>query len=116
MDVERTIEFILQSQAKAEARAAAMDARTAATDARIAASEARFNKRMDGINKLIKHGMRMIETSRAEWDRKFNALVDAQMRTEEQLRQLAAAQKVTDKKFQAFLDSMRKGRNGRQSR
>jgi hypothetical protein len=50
MDVERTIEFILQQQAAAEARWAEHDARMSAFDARIAAQTAvqteEFNSRM----------------------------------------------------------------------
>lgn len=110
MDVEGTIQFILESQAKAEARMGAMDAR------------------LDSITKLLKQGMRMLVTFQTETNSKFNALVDAQLRTdakleqvaEAQLRtdvkleQLAEAQKVTELKLQLLFDTLRKNRNGDQ--
>jgi hypothetical protein len=99
MNVERTIEFILQTQAK---QAAHMDA---------------IDRRMNGVTKLIEQGMRLLVSSKKETDQKINALIDGQLRLEQAqgrtdaaLKQLAEAQKVTEKKFQALLH--RQGRNG----
>lgn len=92
MNVERTIEFILDSQAKHAARMDVID------------------KRMDGITKLIQQGMKLLVTSKKETDRKINALVEAQLRTDEKLKELAVAQQVTEKKLQALIN--RQSRNG----
>jgi septal ring factor EnvC (AmiA/AmiB activator) len=81
VNVERTIEFILQCRARAEARMDRM--------------EARFDKEIAAINKLLRQGAKMI----AE--------------TQRQLKELAAAQRATERSLQAFLESLRKGTNGR---
>ena len=49
MDVERTIEFILQMQAKAEARMAKVDDRMD-----------KFDKRLEATRKLVETGMKML--------------------------------------------------------
>jgi hypothetical protein len=94
MDVERTIEFILQQQAKAEARATLADAKA--------------ERQMTAIRKLIQTGMRMIV--------KNEELIKA---TQAELRELAgaqkdlaAAQKITETKLQGLIDALRRGRNG----
>ena len=131
MDVEGTIQFILESQAKAEARMGVID------------------ERLDSITKLIKQGMRLLvkfqgeaTAFQTETTSKFNALVDAQLRTDAKLEQvaeaqlrtdakleqvaeaqlrtdakleeLAEAQKVTELKLQLLFDTLRKNRNGDQ--
>jgi hypothetical protein len=117
VDVEGTIQFILESQAKAEAHMGAMDGRPGVLDARL-----------DSITKLIKQGMRLLVTFQTETNSKINALADAQLRTdakldrvaEAQLRtdakleELAEAQKVTELKLQLLFDTLRKNRNGDQ--
>jgi hypothetical protein len=130
VDVERTITFILESQARAEIRQekadahlraaeAKAEARTSANDKRVDAVEKRLDKRMDAIARLIQQGMRMLVTHKAGTDRKINALVDAQMRGEarmgrldEKMEELTVAQKDTQKTLKAFIASLQKGRNG----
>jgi|ERR1700722_16767037 hypothetical protein len=94
MDVERTIEFILQQQAKAEARQAQAEARQAQ-------AEAKAERQMAAIRKLIQTGMRMIV--------KNEELVKA---TQAELRELTAAQRVTETKLQGLIEALRRGRNG----
>lgn len=94
MDVEKTIEFILQQQARSEARAERYEAKQAQ-------AEAKAERQMAAIRKLIQTGMRMIV--------KNEELVKA---TQAELRELAAAQKVTETKMQGLIDAMRRGRNG----
>ena len=64
MDVEKTIEFILQQQArfeaKAEARAEREQARAERYEAKQAQAEAKAERQMAAIRKLIQTGMRMI--------------------------------------------------------
>ena len=98
MDVERTIEFILQQQAKAESKA---EARAERYEAKAAIAEAKAERQMAAIRKLIQTGMRMIV--------KNEELVKA---TQAELRELAAAQKVTVTKLQGLIDAIRRGRNG----
>jgi hypothetical protein len=88
VDIERTMQFIIDSQAKAEIRAEK-------ADARVDAMEKRLDKRMDAITKLLQQGMRML------------------IKTDTKLAELAAAQKATDRSLKALIDSLRHGRNGR---
>jgi hypothetical protein len=85
MDVERNIEFIVEMQAK---QAAHLDAQAAHMDA--------IDRRMDGVTKLLQQGMQLLVNFQTETNQKINALVDAQLCTEE--------------KLQRFID--RQGRNG----
>src|SRR5438552_2826949 len=87
VDVERTIQSILQTQAKAEAR--------------VDATERRLDRRMDAITKLLQQGMRML----VKTDNRLAELAKSQ-------KQLADAQKATDRSLKAFIDSLRNGRNG----
>jgi hypothetical protein len=103
VDVEGTIQFILESQAKAEAHMGAMDAR------------------LDSITKLVKQGMRLLvkfqgeaTSFQSETTSKFNALAASQLRTDVKFAELAEAQKVTELKLQLLFDTLRKNRNGDQ--
>ena len=87
MNVERTMQFILDSQAKAEVR-------MAKTEERVDRMEARFDKRINAITKLIEAGMKMLAQN------------------QKAIKDLAATQKQTEKKLGLFLDSMQKGSNG----
>jgi hypothetical protein len=95
MDVERTIEFILQMQAKSEVR---MD---------------KFDKRMEAIRKLVQTGMKML----VKIDQNIIALTEAQRKTDESVLALTEAQRKTDRKFERLLDSLTKRRtNGHQTK
>lgn len=94
MDVERTIQFILESQAKAEVRVDAM--------------EKRLDRRMNGIAKLLQQGMRML----VKTDQRLAELADNQKEMGKTLKELAEAQKQTDRTLKAFINSLRNGRNG----
>ena len=100
MNVERTMEFILNSQAKHATRMDAID------------------KRMGGVTKLLQQGARIMVSFQKESNDKINALIDAQSRTDAKLEELAKAQKrlaeaqeVTEKKLQRLID-FRGRRNG----
>ena len=77
------------------------------------------------INILINTQMQNQEHWRAqsnELNEKLNILIDAQIKTTEQIEGLAAgqaelkeAQKLTDRSLRAFIDSLRKGKNGNSS-
>src|SRR5438552_15240088 len=101
MDIERTIQFILEIQARSETRIEKSELRIEKSELRAAAMEKRLDKRMDSITKLLQQGMRMLVKS-----------AEAQKRTDLRLAELAAAQRATDRSLKAFIDSMRHGRNG----
>lgn len=90
MDIERTIEFLVEQAAK---------------------HDARFSQ----IEELLLRGAKMLvstQEANRDADRRVSALVDAQLRTEQQLSELAAAQKTTELKLQALLDSFGRSGNG----
>ncbi len=92
-----------------------------------------MDQRVDGVAKLLQQGMRLFLDNKTETDRKINALIDAQVRTESRFEQLAGsqqrleeshrrleeahqrladAQAATERSLRAFLDSLREGKNG----
>jgi hypothetical protein len=108
MDVERTMEFILKSQARAEVRMEKAEIRMDKAEVRMD----KLDKRMDGIAKLIQQGMRTL----VKVDRSLAELVQAQKRTDVHISELSQAQKATEKSLKAFIDSLKHGRNGRNGR
>jgi hypothetical protein len=116
MDVEKTMEFILQHQANAEVQMAALrqqqakteawearsEARWAKADARTAAAESKAERQMAPIRKLIQVGMRLSAQNQV----KIKELAAAQKETK-------AAQRVTEIKLQGLIDALRRGSNGR---
>jgi hypothetical protein len=79
MDVERTIEFILETQAKAETR-------------------------MDGITKLIQQGMQLLLSFQTETNHKINALIDAQLRSEARHERLESDLQTMRESLQKLID------------
>jgi hypothetical protein len=95
MDVERTIEFILNAQAKSEAR---MD---------------KFDQRLEATRKLVQTGMRMlvkIEKAQGELTVKLSALTVRVDALTVQVSALTEAQRKSDRKFERFMDSWTKQR------
>jgi hypothetical protein len=90
MNVEKTMEFILQQQAKAEAE------------------RAKGELQMKAIRKLIQTGMRMIVKN----EQQIKELTASQVKNEQLIKELAASQKVTEAKLQGLIDALRRGRNG----
>jgi len=90
MDVEKTMGFILQQQARAETQIAAIGERQAKADKQIAA-----------ILKLIQTGMRMI----VKQGESIKQLTEAH-------KELAQAQKVTEVKLQGLIAVLRRSGNG----
>jgi hypothetical protein len=79
----------------------------------------KFDKRLNAIAKLVQQGMRLIVDGKADTDRRVNALIDSHLHLEEKVRgltdrvaDLAEAQKTTEQTLQAFIESLRQGRNG----
>jgi len=89
-----TLDKVAAQQQAAEIRMDRADARMDRADARMDRADARmdrFDRQMKGIQALVKTGMRWfvkIEQEHRNLDKKIEALVDAQMRTEAKLNRL----------------------------
>ena len=72
-------------------------------------------ERLDRVERMlgffVREGRRWRVRSR-EQDEKINMLIQSQMETAEQINQLTASQKHTDKILRAFIKSLGKDRNG----
>ena len=102
MDVERTIEFILKTQAETDVH-------------------------LRGISKLVQQGMRLLvknetaiaqlteahKRTDAKLDTKFAEMADAHKELAREMKELAKAQKQTERTLRAFIQGQRNGRNGR---
>ena len=109
MDVEKTIQAILESQLRAEKRADRADERMDRAEKRAD----RFDKQLNATKNLVQKGMQIVlknnaelKESSAEFRFRINALMDAQNRTEEAMRKSEA-------KFNRWLETLnRKSTNG----
>ena len=90
------MQFILDSQARAEVRAEKADARMEKTDARVDRMEKRFDRKIDAITKLIRQGMKSI----AEIADSQKELLEAQKDLAKSHKELAEAQKKTGRSQQ----------------
>ena len=92
MDIERTMEFILQQQAKTE-------------------------RRVEGIAKLVQVGMRMIvqlQEGQKETNDKLNALIEMVARHDEMLKRHDKMFERSDARFERLMAALlRKRTNGR---
>jgi hypothetical protein len=108
MDVEKTIEFILGSQANAEVQMQAIREMQAQAQVETAA----INKT---LRRAVRLGVREARSQRKRsqvLDEKITQLSAAQLVTEEKLTQLSASQLLTEEKLQKLIDSLRGGGNG----
>jgi len=113
------MQFILDNLASVTARQEEAAVRAAAADARAAAMERRLDRRMDGIVKLIKTGMRMIveiQESHKELAAEMKELAAEVKELSAGMKELAAVQRRTDQRFDRWLESMNKGANGHKKR
>ena len=97
MDVERTMDFILEQQAATSAALAEIAARQremTAWQGEIAAWQAKTERRLTAISKLLQTGMKML------------------VKTDEKLNEVAAAQKQTELNLNRLIGSQRRGSNG----
>ena len=98
MDVERTMNFILDSQAKAEVRMDRLERQVAAT--------------ANLLRGAIRVGARQLREAREAQKHTDQRLVELAEVTERKLQELAESQRLTDQRFRAFLDSFGKTQNG----
>ena len=95
MDVERTIEFILQMQAKAEMRMAEADERADERAARADQRMDKFDKRLEATRKIIQVGMKLM------------ARHDGEMREiREAIKATAQQQRKTERTLDRFIASL----------
>jgi hypothetical protein len=120
MDVERTMQFILDQQAKAEVRWQKSEERWQKSEERWQRADERmerlerrqekFDKSLVGVRNLIIVGMKMI--NRVATSQKAAQVELREIRDD--IRGLAAAQKRTDQKFERLVELMsRRSPNGR---
>ena len=117
MDVERTIEFILDMQAKAEVRAAKADERMD-----------KFDRRLEAMRKLIETGMRMlakrdkehaeVKKEHAGFKKEFEEYkIESKRDFDRRIKEITDIQKRTDLKLDRLIDSWGKQRtNGHPGR
>jgi hypothetical protein len=127
VNVEKTIEFILDQQAKAEVRAAKAEAQMAAIRTIVKAGmkllaamqqeHRRFDEKMTQLaaaQRESEEEIKQLAAAQRESKEEIKQLAAAQRESEEKIKQVAAAQLVTEKKLQALLESWRRrGTNGR---
>jgi predicted nucleic acid-binding Zn-ribbon protein len=115
MDIERTMQFIVDTladvavkQQVAEVRATRAEQRMDRAEERMDRAEVRTDKlerQMKGIQTLVKIGMKLMVD-----------IQKGQKRTDQKMAELAEAHKDTERQFKAWLESMRsnghKGSNG----
>jgi chromosome segregation ATPase len=104
--------------AKADARFAKADARADRADARADRADARLDKmerQMKGIQTLAKTAMKIMIShghSMKNLDFKIAALTDAQIRAQDEMRDLRQTVKRNELRFEKWLESMNRGSNG----
>jgi hypothetical protein len=113
--LNRTIDFILQSQARAEVRWEKAEARWERAEARWETRQDKLDRRLDSIAKIVQQGMRLLVKVQVE-------AADARVRQRKMdktladvghtLAELAQAQKATEQTLRALINSQRGGRNG----
>jgi uncharacterized coiled-coil DUF342 family protein len=133
MNVEKTMEFILQQQAKAEGQMAAlrtivragmkMIAKQGEQIRQLGIGQRQGKEEMAELRRETAERQREFAEHRREFVEHRREFVEhrrefAQHRQElrTELKELARAHKVTEVKLQALIDTMRRGSNGRHSR
>jgi len=137
VDIEKAIEFILNQQAQAEARAQAEKIRAAEAQARTEAAQARTEAALAKLAEAqaatqgeLRRAIRLTvqefraerrrrEGLRSEFDEKITQLAAAQLITEEKVKhmsegldELRTTVQQTSKTLEAFIESLRRGSNG----
>lgn len=108
MDIERTTEFIVENLVDVAARQQRAEVRADRTD-----------RQIRGLQTLMKTGMKMLvkmerRQTKAEKEtadlRQMLKEITAELRVE--IKEIAAAQKRTDARFDRWLESLKNGSNG----
>ncbi|HEY2012653.1 MAG TPA: hypothetical protein VGH38_04085 [Bryobacteraceae bacterium] len=105
MDIEKTMQFILEQQANVSVKQAKAEDEMA----EIRQIAKRTDRRLDRAIELAVREARAERSRRRELDATLSA---SHTLFEEELAKLAAAQRKTEATLEAFIDSMRRGGNG----
>jgi chromosome segregation ATPase len=109
---QRTINFMLQQQAQHQAKSEAQ------SEAWRAESEARHERIESLVERLATASLRRfekVEGEVSELDRKMEALVDSQIRSEDEMKELREAHKETEGKLNAFIATVERLINERRN-
>lgn len=98
-DTRRTINFMLQQQAQYQARAE-VDMQN------LRESQARTDATVQLLAALTHPRFEKVEVEVSNLDRKMEALVDAQIRSEDEMKELREAQKNSDERLSAFISTV----------
>ena len=109
MDVEKTIEFILNMQAKAEAE---MEQFRADTIARAAEHDRAIERIDTRLDRAVRLGVRFARQERAERKKSQEAFDRRMEAFDQRMDRLSAAQDRTDEALRQFIESMKRGGNG----
>jgi hypothetical protein len=111
VDVEKTIEFILNMQANAEVEMQKIREAQAQADARLEAHATRHDREMEKHDRRLRQAVRLaIQEARNERKRRQQANEEFDVK----ITQLAAAHLETEAALKSFVESMRRGGNGNQ--
>jgi chromosome segregation ATPase len=115
MDLERTMQFIVDTLADVAVKQQVAEVRAQRAEQRMD----KLERQMKGIQTLVKTGMKkIIDVQKAQkvTNQKLSALTDQVADLAQETAGLAESQKDTDRKFKSWLESMRsnghKGSNG----
>ncbi len=72
---------------------------------------AKSERRVERLERVLLMAIRAGDRQRRDVRERHTALVDAQIKTEDELRQLAEAQKHTDRRLSALIDIVIQGRD-----
>ncbi len=106
--MKRNMEFIVEQQAQFVSDVQSLQERDAAAEKRMERGE----RRLDRLETILRGALRAGVRERRETREKFNALIDAQQRTEEALTRLAESQVHTDERLDALIGFVQ-NRNGK---
>ena len=110
MNIERTIEFILENQARAEVRMEKAEIRAVERDRKV-------NLRLDALTKLIHQGMKTLAGTQVQLQeiaQSHKELAQSHKELAQSHKGLVQAQKETDRTLRAFIASSRNGKNRRE--
>ncbi|MDT5121659.1 MAG: hypothetical protein QOC96_1141 [Acidobacteriota bacterium] len=80
--------------------------------ATVAVNQQKSDARIDHLERVLSLAIRSYRRERKETREKFDALIDAQTRTDEALAKLAESQVHIDKRLDTLIDIVRDNRNG----
>jgi chromosome segregation ATPase len=102
-ETQRTINFMLQQQAQYQAQS---DVRQDRTEAESKARHERLENIVERLGNATLRRFEVVEGEVSNLDRKMEALVDAQIRSEDEMKELREAQKNTGERLNALINTV----------